>query len=201
MNFNAVDKWFIPEDPTHSVLVVRDQNIVSETIIKDDGRPYPIHVESSDSAYGWLKKEQLSGFKSGGFTGSWQGGVDRDNGRLALLHQKELVLNADDTDNFLKAMQDLRKAQNEIKTVSSSGVISAMFNSISDAITAKMQNLQSAQADILNAKGPAGGGLTGTIQNITINADFPEVSDANEIRKAFDQIIGMASQKASNKSR
>ena len=93
------------------------------------------------------------------------------------------------------------KAQNEIKTVSSSGVISAMFNSISDAITAKMQNLQSAQADILNAKGPAGGGLTGTIQNITINADFPEVSDANEIRKAFDQIIGMASQKASNKSR
>ena len=174
---------------------------VKVTIIKDDGRPYPIHVESSDSAYGWLKKEQLSGFKSGGFTGSWQGGVDRDDGRLALLHQKELVLNADDTDNFLKAMQDLRKAQNEIKTVSSSGVISAMFNSISDAITAKMQNLQSAQADILNAKGPAGGGLTGTIQNITINADFPEVSDANEIRKAFDQIIGMASQKASNKSR
>ena len=174
---------------------------VKVTIIKDDGRPYPIHVESSDSAYGWLKKEQLSGFKSGGFTGSWQGGVDRDDGRLALLHQKELVLNADDTDNFLKAMQDLRKVQNEIKTVSSSGVISAMFNSISDAITAKMQNLQSAQADILNAKGPAGGGLTGTIQNITINADFPEVSDANEIRKAFDQIIGMASQKASNKSR
>ena len=174
---------------------------VKVTIIKDDGRPYPIHVESSDSAYGWLKKEQLSGFKSGGFTGSWQGGIDRDDGRLALLHQKELVLNADDTDNFLKAMQDLRKAQNEIKTVSSSGVISAMFNSISDAITAKMQNLQSAQADILNAKGPAGGGLTGTIQNITINADFPEVSDANEIRKAFDQIIGMASQKASNKSR
>ena len=174
---------------------------VKVTIVKDDGRPYPIHVESEDSAYGWLKKEQLSGFKSGGFTGSWQGGIDRDDGRLALLHQKELVLNANDTDNFLKAMQELRQAQNEIKTVSSSGVVSAMFNSISDVITAKMQNLQSIQADILNAKGPAGSGLTGTIQNITINADFPEASDANEIRKAFDQIIGMASQKASNKSR
>lgn len=174
---------------------------VKVTIIKDDGRPYPIHVESEDSAYGWLKKEQLSGFKSGGFTGSWQGGIDRDDGRLALLHQKELVLNANDTDNFLKAMQELRQAQNEIKTVSSSGVVSAMFNSISDVITAKMQNLQSIQADMLNAKGPVGSGLTGTIQNITINADFPEVSDANEIRKAFDQIIGLASQKAGNKSR
>ena len=38
-------------------------------------------------------------------------------------------------------------------------------------------------------------------QNIVINADFPDVSDAAEIQKAFDQILGMASQKANNKSR
>ena len=52
MNFNAVDKWFIPEDPTHSVLVVRDQNIVSETIIKDDGSTETIETQRAI----WRKK-------------------------------------------------------------------------------------------------------------------------------------------------
>lgn len=43
---------------------------VKVTIVKNDGRPYPIHVESSDSAYGWLRKDQLSGYDTGGYTGS-----------------------------------------------------------------------------------------------------------------------------------
>jgi uncharacterized protein YoxC len=43
---------------------------VTVTIVKNDGRPYPIHVQSSDSAYGWLKKEQLSGYDTGGYTGA-----------------------------------------------------------------------------------------------------------------------------------
>ena len=33
------------------------------------GAPYPIAVESDDSAYGWLKEDQLVKLKSGGYTG------------------------------------------------------------------------------------------------------------------------------------
>jgi len=40
---------------------------------------------------------------TGGYTGEW--GAD---GRLAILHQKEIVLNANDTVNFLSAIEILR---------------------------------------------------------------------------------------------
>ena len=42
-------------------------------------------------------------FDTGGYTGSW--GPD---GRLAMLHQKEIILNAHDTENFLKAVNIVR---------------------------------------------------------------------------------------------
>jgi hypothetical protein len=45
----------------------------------------------------------FTGFDTGGYTGEW--GSD---GRLALLHQKELVLNADDTSKFLSAIEIVR---------------------------------------------------------------------------------------------
>jgi hypothetical protein len=45
---------------------------------------------------------------TGMYTGEWPMGSVRANGRLAFLHQKELVLNAHDTENFLDAMQIVR---------------------------------------------------------------------------------------------
>lgn len=36
MNFDNVDNWFIPEDPTHSVLIVRDPVMTTETYTDDD---------------------------------------------------------------------------------------------------------------------------------------------------------------------
>jgi len=42
------------------------------------------------------------------YTGEWPNGSVRRNGRLAWLHQKELVLNAHDTENFLDAMEIVR---------------------------------------------------------------------------------------------
>lgn len=44
------------------------------------------------------------GLKTGGYTGEWAG----DSGRLALLHQKELVLNQEDTQNILDSVTILR---------------------------------------------------------------------------------------------
>jgi hypothetical protein len=72
-------------------------------------------------------------FKSGGYTGTWPGhrivsdfhspitgatgmytGEWGDSGRLAVLHQKELVLNAKDTENFLDGIGVLRQITNQI---------------------------------------------------------------------------------------
>lgn len=87
-------------------------------------RPYPIHVVSEDSAYGWLTKDQLSGFDTGGYTGDWLGKA----GKLALLHAKELVLNAKDTENILSAVDMVRQ-------------MSSIGNSISSALSNMMLGL------------------------------------------------------------
>ena len=91
------------------------------------GRPYPIHVKSSDSAYGWLREDQLTGYDTGGYTGSWG-----DNGRLAVLHQKELVLNAQDTNNFLNALDIMRNIVNNIGSEAFSRLASLGGNCIGD---------------------------------------------------------------------
>ena len=45
----------------------------------------------------------IYGYDTGGYTGEWG-----PEGRLAMLHQKEIVLNAHDTENFLAGINILR---------------------------------------------------------------------------------------------
>jgi hypothetical protein len=52
---------------------------------------------------------KLDSLDTGGYTGSW--GTD---GKLAMLHQKELVLNPDDTTNFLASLEILREIMSVI---------------------------------------------------------------------------------------
>lgn len=43
---------------------------VQITIVKDDGRPYPIHIATlGGGPLGWLAKHQISGYDTGGYTG------------------------------------------------------------------------------------------------------------------------------------
>ena len=53
---------------------------------------------------GWIKKTDLAGFASGGYTGEWG-----PSGKLAMLHEKELILNQMDTFNMLTAVDTLHK--------------------------------------------------------------------------------------------
>jgi hypothetical protein len=55
-------------------------------------------------SYFYNKAKELLGLASGGYTGEWG-----PEGRLALLHQKELVLNSQDTENFLAGINILRE--------------------------------------------------------------------------------------------
>lgn len=141
---------------------------VKVDIVKTDGRPYPIHVVSNDSAYGWLKKEQLSGYDTGGYTGDWVG----DYGKLALLHNKELVLNEHDTKNMLDMMKIARSV------IAASGA-RALEPNAGKAIT-KVAELE---------------------QNVHIEANFPNVESASEIEEALNNLVQMASQRASRNLR
>ena len=56
------------------------------------------------------KKSKLSDyyykkFDTGGYTGDWSG----TEGKMAMLHKKEMVLNAKDTKNMLEAVKILRQ--------------------------------------------------------------------------------------------
>lgn len=107
---------------------------------------------------------------TGGYTGDWG-----PEGRLAVLHEKELVLNKQDTENFLSATNILRE-------------ISQMLDR--DALVASLGAIN-LRAMTLNS--PADQVLQ---QEVTIHADFPNVTDHNEIEIAIDNLINAASQHA-----
>lgn len=50
------------------------------------------------------KEKYPNKFDTGGYTGAWG-----PEGRLAMLHEKELVLNADDTKNILSSVEIIRE--------------------------------------------------------------------------------------------
>ena len=54
-------------------------------------------------------------FATGGYTGEWSNGDTE--GRVAMLHQKELVLNKTDTENMLAAVQAIRDFSPELITL------------------------------------------------------------------------------------
>jgi hypothetical protein len=55
-------------------------------------------------AGGWIKKTDIVGYDTGGYTGEWG-----SYGKMAMLHEKELILNSHDTDNFLASMEVLHR--------------------------------------------------------------------------------------------
>ena len=116
------------------------------------------------------KIAQLMGYNSydtGGYTGQWG-----PSGKLAMLHQKEIVLNADDTKNFLQAIDILRS----IVSVIDLGAMQAMSGSmVSSSINSANNSLN---------------------QNVTIHAEFPNAVNHSEIEQAFDNLVNKASQYA-----
>lgn len=118
-------------------------------------------------------KETLDKYKfnTGGYTGTWAG----EAGRLALLHQKELVLNAEDTKNILNAVQVLRTID---------GSVLQRLASMNGTIGAPKGNLDTTEA---------------IEQNVHIDAQFPNVTNSHEIENAFNNLINIASQRAFRK--
>ena len=110
---------------------------------------------------------------TGLYTGEWPNGSVRANGRLAWLHQKELVLNAHDTENFLDAMEIVRQLDN---------LTNWMANGLGSLTPVNVAT----ESDTLE-------------QNVHIEASFPNVTNHSEIEQAFENIVNLASQYANRK--
>lgn len=106
---------------------------------------------------------------TGGYTGSWG-----TSGKLAVLHEKELVLNESDTSNFLIASGILRDIAKLID-----------INSIANRLTGI--------SDIWNNNLNTSNNLE---QSVQIEAHFPNATDKNEIEEAFNNLINTATQYA-----
>lgn len=114
---------------------------------------------------------KVTAFDSGGYTGQWG-----EAGKLAMLHEKELVLNATDTENILQSVQILR-------SLSAALDANARYASYTGNLTPS--SVESTD---------------GTLQQeVHIEASFPGVTDHNEIELALDNLINSASQYANRK--
>ena len=113
-------------------------------------------------------------FKTGGYTGEWD-----SSGRLAMLHQKELVLNAHDTENFLAGITVLRN-------------IVSMID-----LQAAAQQYRLDSLSHIAATAPVAQTLQ---QDVTIHAEFPNAKDRYEIEEAIYSLMNRASQVANRKN-
>lgn len=112
-------------------------------------------------------------FDTGGYTGEWG-----PEGRLAMLHQKEIVLNAHDTENLLSIVSMVRDMNDRIELNAR-----AMQYGLTAAYTAN--NIKS-QNDTLQ-------------QEVHITAEFPNATNHSEIEEAFRNLTNLASQYANRK--
>lgn len=128
---------------------------------------------------GWL----FGRFDTGGYTGNWtDSAADKKNGKLAILHEKELVLNAEDTKNILAAVDTVR--------------------SISDSLRGQALEAANSYTSDLDTAAPI---ITQPItqsvqQDVHIDATFPNVTDHNEIELAMNNLMNTASQKVMEKN-
>ena len=107
-------------------------------------------------------------YDTGGYTGTWDdtaSETDGKNGRLAWLHQKELILNENDTQNILLAVDVVRQITEGLKGFATSAGLQGL-NSFA----------KQSQGDTIE-------------QRVEITAEFPNANSAEEIKQA---LLGLA---------
>lgn len=124
----------------------------------------------------WLRHAEA--FETGGYTGEWA-----PNGKVAILHEKELILNQTDTKNILSAVDMVRQITANV--ASNMGArLANMMGSIGSTFSA---------GDVTNNE---------TIeQSVHIEANFPNATSTNEIQSALENLVNIAAQRAMSQRR
>jgi len=131
----------------------------------------------------WLKKKPTSSnsgnhtgdiwklvpYETGGYTGTWAG----NEGKIALLHQKELVLNSNDTENLLDTITILKSI-----TDSLNGNLFTRMNDIKSGFYNNFSNNDELE------------------QNVHMDVSFPNVNSKREIEEALSDLVNLAAQRA-----
>lgn len=138
----------------------------------DSGKRHYYTVTNSDGStqnVSYKNKQTVPGgkyvgyFDTGGYTGEWTGSSGNQEGKFLLAHEKELVLNKEDTQNFLEGVQIQRQ------------LMRAIGGGMSDVVSA----LVTSSPSITNNE---------TSKEVNIYADFPSVTSSNEIQTALESL-------------
>lgn len=127
------------------------------------------------------------GAASGAYTGDWGPGqgIGIDNGKIIKVHPKELILNKSDTRNILRAVDIVRN-----------------MNDWVDKQVQQMSSISSSKLDSLFNSAIPRYDTQPIKQEVTIQADFPGVTDHYEIEEALSNLSNNAAQYISaNKSK
>lgn len=164
---NSFETWFLPN---------------KKPIREDDtwGTKSDFYTwEKSQKGQAWAEKERrrevkkwLDGYATGGYTGDW----GTSDGKVALLHEKELVLNKKDTANILDSVNIVRDMNNQINR-------NIRYASFAQQVAAQIE-----------------GQLQNELkQNVEIQATFPSVTNSSEIEDAFNNLVNAAAQYVNSK--
>lgn len=115
-------------------------------------------------------KKKTVKYDTGGYTGAWG-----SEGKIAMLHEKELVLNKVDTANILQAVDIVRTLSSDLAALQNAAVANSSSVLMGNAPKETLE------------------------QNVKIEANFPNVTNSNEIEQAFNNLVNLASQRAMRK--
>lgn len=175
--FGKIIKYLYYQGPNGELYYRTSKHMILKQVSLMKDLPY------IDKMGAFLSNTYRSSYDTGGYTGDWSGSTgEYKNGRWALLHPKELVLNRDDTKNFLTAIEGVRSMSDIISMLDSYS--NARYSMIVDNI--KSPNINTTNTDNSSA----------VTQNIAINADFSGLHDAQELENAIDNLSNKALQYA-----
>ena len=111
-------------------------------------------------------------YDTGGYTGNW----NSKEGRPAVLHEKQLVLNQEDTKNILSSVSIMRSIMTSLTGNLSSRLDGLAMNNLSSSL--KEENTQTVE------------------QQVHIQASFPNINSQREIQEALNDLVNLAAQRA-----
>ena len=120
-------------------------------------------------------RSRAASFDTGGYTGTWENSTNNSTGKMAVLHEKEIVLNKYDTANLLEAVKLQRNLTEKLQNAKISA--SSTINKVNETIN--NNRIDNSSSNIT--------------QPINIYADFPNANRTSEIEAAFQGLFGKAS--------
>ena len=179
-------RWYYDSygaSPMGTVDSYHAKNSLQITTTNSDSKAgYPINVGPGPGQYvGWIRKSDIVGYDTGGYTGEWG-----KEGKMAFLHEKEIVLNKEDTSKILDAVKLVRGISGD--------ALSGLAGMIAETSRRTIEALGAITQAVMPSKIQTQDQGQQIQQNVEINADFSGVKSSNEIEKAFENMANMASQ-------